>query len=137
MKLCREQCRVVYGEIKASPRYKETFVSGRGESYPTGHRKNRVPRWSEGWQRDSVFKNFRNPSSSPAGVSRRVKEGEERKKRERGWLRPRIREDPMGRGAGDKRKGIRPRGITMRSNVVNINETKVISVFLFFSSFFK
>lgn len=33
---------------------------------------------------------------------------------------------------GEGQKGIRLRGITMRSNVVNINETKVISVFLFF-----
>lgn len=33
---------------------------------------------------------------------------------------------------GEEQKGIRLRGITMRSNVVNINETKVISVFLFF-----
>ena len=38
-----------------------------------------------------------------------------------------------GEGQRDREKGIRPRGITMRSNVVNINETKVISVFLFFS----
>lgn len=35
---------------------------------------------------------------------------------------------------GEEQKGIRLRGITMRSNVVNINETKVISVFLFFLS---
>lgn len=35
-------------------------------------------------------------------------------------------------GGGGGQKGIRLRGITMRSNVVNINETKVISVFLFF-----
>lgn len=33
---------------------------------------------------------------------------------------------------GEGQKGIRLRGITTRSNVVNINETKVISVFLFF-----
>ena len=48
-------------------------------------------------QRDSVFKNIRNPSSSPVGVSRRVEEGGESKEgreRERGWLRPRIREGP-------------------------------------------
>lgn len=40
-------------------------------------------------------------------------------------------DEPKG-GVGQK--GIRLRGITMRSNVVNINETKVISVFLFFLS---
>lgn len=37
-----------------------------------------------------------------------------------------------GGGGKGGQKGIRLRGITMRSNVVNINETKVISVFLFF-----
>lgn len=157
MKLCREQCRVVYGEIKAAPRYKETFVSVRGGILPHGtpkessstmvwvpaerERKKERGREKEGdCQRDSVFKNIRNPSSSPVVVSRRVKEGEEsREGRERERL---VKTKNTGRskgggggdggGTGDRRKGIRPRGITMRSNVVNINETKVISVFLFF-----
>lgn len=53
-----------------------------------------------------------------------------------GRLRTKMRE---GRGSLNGRaergqKGIRLRGITMRSNVVNINETKVISVSFFLSN---
>lgn len=38
-------------------------------------------------------------------------------------------EDAGRRSVSRSGGGIRPGGITMRSNVVNINETKVISVF--------
>lgn len=73
------------GIIKAALRYKETFVSSdhRGESYPNGEKNESSSkvvgegRGAEGIsQRDSVFKNIRNPSSSQQpGVSRAVERG--------------------------------------------------------------
>lgn len=143
IKLCPEQFHPVYRGIKAvATLYGETFVSTpmdrshnltpwpgdakRIESLVAGGA-NKIP-----YLRISVILLRRRRNGPAFVVSRRVEEDEE----SGGWLRPRMRESlrerSRGWGARGQGRGLGPGGITMRSNVVNINETKVISVFLFF-----